>query len=270
MGNDMPSAALLQANEENAAACFGSLRRAPAVAVDDRAGRLRVATGIGHPIFNGVYSTHLPVEETDAYIEATRAHFALTGLPWRWWIWPQMEPADLQDRLAARGLVPRGVLTAMSVDLRATRDDRPDPAGLLIERVATKEGLALAADIAGATFGLPPEKRPRYLEVFSALGFAAEAAFQSYVGYVAGAPVAVSQSFIDDGVVGIYTVATLPEYRGRGYGAALTLAPLRDARTRNCRYGILQSTEMGRRVYERLGFRADGDVVLYGLPPVTP
>lgn len=78
---------------------------------------------------------------------------------------------------------------------------------------------------------------------------------------------AVSQSFVDGPVAGIYTVATMPEHRGRGYGKALTLAALRGGRARGCRYGILQATEMGRPVYASLGFRVNGEVRLYGPPP---
>jgi len=95
----------------------------------------------------------------------------------------------------------------MSVDLHAIHEDRPEPPGLTIERIANEQGLAVAADLAGATFGLVPEKRPRYLAVFSVLGFAEDAPFQSYVGSVDGTPVAVSQSFLGADVVGIYTVA---------------------------------------------------------------
>ncbi len=270
VADDLSGRALLRANEANSGAFVGALRRAPGVEVDDRPGRLRVATGIGHSIFNGVYATHLPAAEADAYVDESRAYFAAKQLPWMWWVWPDAEPADLGDRLAARGFALRNTVPAMSVDLRTLREGRGKPEGLTIERVTDASGLAVAADLAGATFGLAPEKRPRYLEVVSAFGFAGDAPFQSYVGSVDGTPVAVSQGFLGAGVVGVYTVATLKEHRGRGYGGALTLAPLGDARGKGYRYGILQSTAMGRPVYERLGFRADGDVRLYGPPPATP
>jgi hypothetical protein len=53
--------------------------------------------------------------------------------------------------------------------------------------------------------------------------------------------------------VGVYAVATLPEARGRGDGAALTWR----ATTVEPRLpALLQASEIGQPVYEQLGFTA--------------
>ncbi len=56
-------------------------------------------------------------------------------------------------------------------------------------------------------------------------------------------------------VLGIFNVATVPAARGRGVGRAVTLAALRDGAGAGCRMAVLQASEMGHPVYERLGFR---------------
>ena len=70
------------------------------------------------------------------------------------------------------------------------------------------------------------------------------------------------------GVAGLYNVATLPEARGKGIGAYMSFAPLLEAREDGYRIGILQASDMGRSVYERLGFQDRGRLISYSLPRV--
>jgi len=58
--------------------------------------------------------------------------------------------------------------------------------------------------------------------------------------------------------VGVYAVGTAPEWRRRGLARALMLHVLADARQGGARTASLQSTPMGQRLYEQLGFRTVG------------
>lgn len=73
-----------------------------------------------------------------------------------------------------------------------------------------------------------------------------------WVGYADDAPVTTAAAYVSDDCVGVHCVATMPAARGRGYGAALTDGA---ARARPERPALLQASDLGRPVYERLGFR---------------
>lgn len=78
---------------------------------------------------------------------------------------------------------------------------------------------------------------------------------RGFVGYVDGRPVATSALIVSDGVAGVYNVATLPEYRKRGLGEAMTWHAVREGAASGCVIGSLQASAMGQPVYARMGFR---------------
>jgi len=66
-----------------------------------------------------------------------------------------------------------------------------------------------------------------------------------------------------DGDAGATYVAARPEARGRGLVGTLLRQALREARERGCTTTTLESTKLGRPVYERLGFRALGTLQMW-------
>jgi hypothetical protein len=75
-----------------------------------------------------------------------------------------------------------------------------------------------------------------------------------YLGFYNGKPVATSMSFFNNETVGLYMIATLPEFRGKGIGACITAKPMIDALNRGYSTGILQASKMGESVYRKIGF----------------
>lgn len=77
-----------------------------------------------------------------------------------------------------------------------------------------------------------------------------------YVGYAGGAPVVSGLGWRTGRTIGVYAIATIPEARRKGYGAAMTARVVADGSDAGCDVAVLQASEQGRPIYERLGFRA--------------
>lgn len=76
-----------------------------------------------------------------------------------------------------------------------------------------------------------------------------------YVGYAGGAPVASGLGWRTGRTIGVYAIATIPAARQNGYGAAMTARVVTDGLKAGCDVAVLQASEPGRPIYERLGFR---------------
>ncbi|WP_433124888.1 GNAT family N-acetyltransferase [Micromonospora sp. CA-240977] len=76
-----------------------------------------------------------------------------------------------------------------------------------------------------------------------------------YLAEESGRPVGTGLGLLTSGVVGVFNIAVLPAARGRGVGRAITEAVLRDGIAAGAEAAYLQSSAMGRPLYEAMGFR---------------
>jgi GNAT superfamily N-acetyltransferase len=121
-------------------------------------------------------------------------------------------------------------------------------------RRLTPEDAAVHADIAARGFGAP-------VAVFAPLvaqPLVSTNGLALYVGEVDGDPVTTGLGLTIGDHVGPMDIATLPEHRRRGYGAAITARIVRDGYAAGARWAWLQSTKDGYSVYEQLGFTTVG------------
>ena len=169
-----------------------------------------------------------------------------------WWVESDSRPVDLGRTLTTHGLTYDEGGPGMAADLLALNEELTLLSDLTIEPVIDTETLKQWAYASMIGFGLPEPSVDIWFNVFAGLGF--ELPLRNYVGILNGEPVATSNLFLGAGVAGIYVVATIAGVRRQGIGAAMTLAPLREARALGYRIGILHSSPMGLGVYRQLGF----------------
>ena len=170
--------------------------------------------------------------------------------------------------MAHLGLVeadPDDVLPGMA--MAPITEGSPTPAELDIRPIVDVGGFDDHLRTAALGFGLDEALvrsflDPRQLD---------EPGVRFYVGYVGGEPVATGVGIATGRTIGVYNIATVEGARRRGYGAAMTVRAALDGRAAGCDVAALQASEMGRPIYERLGYRT---VVRYRAfvdpPPADP
>ncbi|MFX0021394.1 MAG: GNAT family N-acetyltransferase [Candidatus Hermodarchaeota archaeon] len=78
-------------------------------------------------------------------------------------------------------------------------------------------------------------------------------------------PVSTLLLYLSSGVAGLHAVSTLSEFRGRGFGLAISRFALEDAFKMGYFIGVLQASSLGERVYKKLGFQKYCDIYSYAL-----
>ena len=178
------------------------------------------------------------------------------------------EVAELLDAVASRGVPHCLQLPTAGAALRAVAlergmtpeedvplmrlDGKPqgsNSSALRVRRLAPEDAM-VHADIAARAFGAP-------IEVFAALvsqPLLSADGLAYYVGEIDGDLVTTGLGMTIGDHVGVFSIATPPEHRRRGYGAAITARIVADGQAAGARWAWLQSSTDGYGVYERLGF----------------
>lgn len=207
-------------------------------------------TGIPVPYLNGVFVIDGSRDRVASMLEAVAA----TGLPHCLLLRPEI--AGSMGALATRrGMTRTADVPLMVLDGIEAMPQPASPLGLTIRRLQPEEA-AVHAHTAAAGFEAPEEV---FLRLMTPQMLRFDGA-RCYIGEVAGEPVATGYGELSPGGgVGIFNIATIHRFRGRGFGSAVTARALADAAADGATWAWLQSTEDGYHVYERLGFRTAAD-----------
>lgn len=251
---DLSKPALVKAIMANRFEWYGYLGRAPKAELHDSPNLMWLLTGVPFRGMNTIIRTRLRRDNVDEIIEETVAHFKSKNITsFIWWVEPGTQPTDLRDHLLAHGFTYDEGPPGMAVDLLALNEDITTPSDLRIKHVRDAGTLKQWVSTLISGFELPDNSEGVFFDLFMGLGF--DLPLRNYIGFLNGEPIATAELFLGAGVAGIYGVVTVPKARRQGIGAALTLAPLCEARAMGYRIGILDSSETGLGVYHRLGFQ---------------
>jgi len=147
-------------------------------------------------------------------------------------------------------------------------DFPPRPDELLIDQVATAAQVREWTDLFDSSFGIDPPRGDDHpwLQPWRQLCLGPTSPYRLFIGRREGVAVSCSMAFLDRDSVGLYGIGPPPEFRGRGYGSALTVAGIEWGASNGASVAVLQASEMGEPVYRSLGFRRVFDMIAWSLP----
>jgi GNAT superfamily N-acetyltransferase len=127
-----------------------------------------------------------------------------------------------------------------------------------IQKAETPEQVLHYARIVAHNWNPPDENLISYYIKASPAILATGSPASMYVYYHAGVPVAAIELFVSDQhTAGIYNLSTLELFRGQGMGTALISYALHEAKQQGYIYAVLQASEAGLRIYQKLGFTTE-------------
>lgn len=243
----LPDDRLLLRADENYRELFRALARvAPRGAVEEDADLLLAYSGPRLPMLNAAFVKHVPQDVGNLVLRAT-AFFGSRNQPWAY---------------VSRDAVSEAITPAMRGENREAHvspamvlvplDARPRPVpDLTIKAVGDEASLRVYNDTMTAGFGHEWASG----EILASRALLEVPGLTHYVGFLEGTPVATAALFASHGIAGVFNVSTVPEYRRRGFGEALTRRASLDGRDQGCTAGALQASEMGEPIYRRMGYR---------------
>lgn len=185
-------------------------------------------TGIPAPLLNGCV---LIEGASPAALEEALRWVARSGLPFR--VFTASEPATALNPVLAAYSLSRDSAPYPGMILYPVPDPPPPPA-----HIEVAEGLAPG------------------LATYLPASFPDDVDVRVFSAWVDREPAGVSIAIRTGEASGVYGVGTLPQFRRRGVGTALSWAAVSAGREWGCEAIVLQATAAGLPVYERMGFRS--------------
>lgn len=223
----------------------GDVRELPGISV--------ASLGVAFQMFNAAFF-NAPVEsqkDLEWKLWAAREFFHARRMAWSFWVCESWLGNSARARLAQSfdsiGLRLASEMPGMVLDSLVPPKRVLPPLEVL--PVEDDRTLGHFRTVGSACFRVPPDW---FAEVFNQ----PRADFPCWVGYANGLPVATAASVNRNGVVGLYNIATMPDFREKGYGEAITRFALHAGllESPGSRV-ILQATGQGLSLYARMGFR---------------
>jgi ribosomal protein S18 acetylase RimI-like enzyme len=202
--------------------------------------------GVAMPNANGVLPEQVDLDRL--LVAELLDEVANSGLPHCLQLRPGA-PEELVDLAADRGMIKEDQIPLMVLESSGRLEAHRKVEGLVIRQLSPEEA-ALHAETAARGFEVPKELFVQFMtpSVLRLPGV------RCYVGEIDGEAVTTGIGVTLGPFVAIFNIATPPEHRGQGFGAAVTARAASDGFADGAQWSYLQSSLAGYSTYTRLGY----------------
>ena len=219
-----------------------------------------MATGGPWSWCNAVCGARFTSSNADERIESVLGNYRDRGLRMGWWVPQTSTPGNLAARLEAHGLEfgePEPVMTCDLIDWEPPRVPPEIEIGRAMndgELYEWCEAFVDAMQLDGGHAG--------FEAIYREIMVGSEAPYRTYIGKLEGRVVACGLGVLAGDSVGLFAIGTRPDSQRRGVGSAITARIMADAKAEGARRTMLSSSDEGYPIYERLGFKAVGELAV--------
>lgn len=203
--------------------------------------RLLIDSGLDSDMFNIVCGS-----DPDLNIN----YFKKVGRPFAYWIGFENDPFSLENELIKKGLTTEETEWAMSAPLQNFAYSIEHDIRTVQSRKEIEDLITVMNTI------MPPNERAAIQSYFTqaAPHLIGKSDLVYYVGYVDKKPMSLASIFCDSKLGSIFDVIVLPEFRGQGWGKAMTAKAMLEIKGRGLSFAILTATNDAKFLYKHLGF----------------
>jgi len=219
-----------------------------------------VNSGLADDTFNYALDADFPSSNADEKILEVTNYFNQKNSPFSWWVSPHDEPNDLPKHLENHGYENTENNCAMYFDLDAWHGEVFSLPKLTIIRATDEKTLH---DFAMVLTNDDTAFKTYFSWIASIL--TDDDPIEYYVGYVDGKPVVGGLSCYFAQVAGLHWLSTVPSERRKGYGRAMQEYRLKRAKDLGYHIAVLQASNEGYPLYQKLGYKECGHFREYKL-----
>ena len=224
----------------------------------------RCLTGIPHPLCNMIIPGDQTEEAFIALLEDSEKWNREHSMPMALVLFPSVGLAGRPELATQRNWIPLDNMPGMWMKLPSDFETGELAPGVSVRLADDVEALEAVSNILAEGYPLPLAASEFFMKGIHFAGEADQGCLANVIATFEGQPAACSSVCVRDGVAGIYCVATLERFRGRGLGTAVTRAAMKQGQILGATHALLHATAMGAPIYTKIGFSEECRILVYG------